>query len=65
MSIVCPTCCSDHVIARDIGKKTGAMIGTVGGAASGAVGGIGRRFTQADAVDAACREKLQEKLFSR
>jgi len=41
MSISCPACHSTHVVSRDLCKRTGAMIGTVGGAASGAVGALG------------------------
>jgi hypothetical protein len=38
MSIHCPACNSAQIITKDVGKKTGGVIGTVGGGVSGAAG---------------------------
>ena len=41
MSISCPACNSTHVIAKNIGKRTGGLVGVIGGTASGAASALG------------------------
>lgn len=38
MTIHCPACQSQQVITKDRGKKTGGIIGLIGGASAGAIG---------------------------
>ncbi len=40
MTIQCPSCNSASVITKDIARKLGALIGTVGGAAQGVTGAL-------------------------
>ena len=40
MSIHCPACNSSQIITKDVGKKTGGVIGTIGGGVSGAAGAL-------------------------
>ena len=40
MSLNCPICRSNRIIAKDLAKKTCTFVGTVGGAASGAAGAV-------------------------
>ncbi len=40
MSLNCPICRSQRVIAKDLARKTCTFVGTVGGAASGAAGAV-------------------------
>jgi hypothetical protein len=40
MTIQCPSCKSASVMTKDIAKKIGALIGTVGGAAQGVTGAM-------------------------
>lgn len=40
MTIQCPSCRSESVATRDIAKKTGALIGTIGGAVRGVTGAL-------------------------
>jgi len=40
MSLNCPICRSQRIIAKDLAKKTCTFVGTVGGAASGAAGAV-------------------------
>jgi hypothetical protein len=41
MTMTCPHCQSQRVATKDIAKKTGGVLGMVGGAASGTVGTLG------------------------
>jgi DNA-directed RNA polymerase subunit RPC12/RpoP len=40
MSIQCPQCQSLRISSKDVGKRAGAVIGTVGGGVSGAAGAL-------------------------
>ncbi len=40
MSLNCPICRSQRIIAKDLAKRTCTFVGTVGGAASGAAGAV-------------------------
>ena len=40
MSLNCPICRSQRIIAKDLAKKTCTFVGTVGGAASGAASAV-------------------------
>ena len=40
MSLNCPICRSQRIIAKDLAKKTCTFVGTVGGAANGAAGAV-------------------------
>ena len=45
MNLQCPHCQSPRVASRNVAKKAGGLIGSVGGAASGAAGALnGARF---------------------
>lgn len=53
MSLICPSCGSQHVITLDYGRKTGSAIGATAGAAgaaAAALGGAGTGATMGRAV---------------
>jgi hypothetical protein len=41
MRIQCPVCRSYRIVAREVGKKAGGLIGLLGGAAGGAASTLG------------------------